>query len=93
MINGLMASLLVNKTDGETFNLGNPKEPRIIDLANTIIDITDSKSKFKYLPMPDNDPRRRLPKINKAKQLIGFQPRVKLDKGLTKTITWQLNPN
>ena len=43
--------------------------------------------------MPDNDPRRRLPKINKAKQLIGFKPRVKLDKGLTKTITWQLNPN
>ena len=93
MINGLLASLLVNKTTGETFNLGNPKETRIIDLANTIIDITDSKSKFKYLPMPDNDPRRRLPKITKAKQLIDFKPRVKLDKGLTKTITWQLNPN
>ena len=37
MINGLMSSLLVNKTKGETFNLGNPKETRIIDLANTII--------------------------------------------------------
>ncbi|MFL2932728.1 MAG: NAD-dependent epimerase/dehydratase family protein [Nitrososphaerales archaeon] len=93
MINGLMASLLVNKTNGETFNLGNPKETRIIDLANTIVDITNSKSKFKYLPMPDNDPRRRLPKINKAKQLIGFKPRVKLDKGLAKTINWQLNPS
>ena len=61
--------------------------------ANTIVDITNSKSQFKYLPMPDNDPRRRLPKINKAKQLIGFKPRIKLDKGLAKTITWQLDPS
>tara|TARA_B100001750_G_scaffold4178_1_gene3318 strand:+ start:885 stop:1892 length:1008 start_codon:yes stop_codon:yes gene_type:complete len=91
MINGLMSSLLVNKTKGETFNLGNPKETRIIDLANTIIKLTNSKSKVKYLPMPDNDPRRRLPKINKAKQIIDFKPRVKLDQGLAKTIKWQMD--
>jgi len=93
MVNGLMGSLLVNKTKGETFNLGNPKETRIIDLANTIIDLTNSKSTIKYLPMPDNDPRRRLPKISKAKQIIDFHPHVKLDKGLAKTINWQISSN
>ena len=41
--------------------------------------------------MPDNDPRRRLPKINKAKQIIDFKPRVKLDQGLAKTIKWQMD--
>ena len=91
MINGLMGSLLVKKTKGETINLGNPKETRIIDLANMVIKLTDSKSKVKYLPMPDNDPRRRLPKITKARQIIGFNPRVKLNQGLSKTIKWQID--
>ncbi len=91
MINGLMGSLLVKKTKGETINLGNPKETRIVDLANMVIKLTDSKSKVKYLPMPDNDPRRRLPKITKARQIIGFNPRVKLNQGLSKTIEWQIN--
>ena len=88
---GLMGSLLVKKTKGETINLGNPKETRIVDLANMVIKLTDSKSKVKYLPMPDNDPRRRLPKITKARQIIGFNPRVKLNQGLSKTIEWQIN--
>ena len=91
MINGLMGSLLVKKTKGETINLGNPKETRIVDLANMVIKLTDSKSKVKYLPMPDNDPRRRLPKITKARQIIGFNPRVKLNQGLSKTIEWQID--
>ena len=41
--------------------------------------------------MPDNDPRRRLPKITKARQIIGFNPRVKLNQGLSKTIKWQID--
>jgi len=80
-------------TKGEIFNLGNPKETRIIDLAKMIIKLTNSKSKITYLPLPENDPLRRLPNINKAKKLLSFYPKTKLEDGLSKTIQWNLENN
>jgi len=69
-------------------NLGNPQEMKIIDLANLVLKLTNSKSKLKFLPLPENDPKRRCPDIKKAKSILNWQPRVSLEEGLRKTIDY-----
>ncbi|MCM8773742.1 MAG: SDR family oxidoreductase [Candidatus Omnitrophica bacterium] len=69
-------------------NIGNPEEYRIIDLANKIIELTGSKSKIKFLPLPQDDPKKRKPDIRKAEKILGWSPIVKLEEGLVKTIEY-----
>ena len=69
-------------------NLGNPQEIKIIDLANLVLKLTDSKSKIKFLPLPENDPKRRCPDIKKARSILNWQPKVSLEEGLRKTIEY-----
>ena len=67
-------------------NLGNPGEFTMLELAQKVIEITESKSKLVYLPLPQDDPRQRQPNIEKAKEMLGWEPKVNLFEGLTKTI-------
>jgi UDP-glucuronate decarboxylase len=67
-------------------NLGNPGEFTIAELAQKVIDLTKSKSTIEYRPLPADDPKQRRPDITKAKQLIGFEPKINLAQGLEKTI-------
>ncbi|MBI2443848.1 MAG: SDR family oxidoreductase [Candidatus Magasanikbacteria bacterium] len=67
-------------------NVGNPEEKTVTELAQKIIALTGSSSIITYLPLPQDDPRRRCPDITKAKTLLGWQPTVGLEKGLQKTI-------
>jgi UDP-glucuronate decarboxylase len=67
-------------------NLGNPGEFTMLELAQKVIEITGSKSKLVYLPLPQDDPRQRQPNIEKAKAILGWEPKVNLVEGLTKTI-------
>ena len=69
-------------------NLGNPGEFTIRELAELVIELTDSKSKLVQLPLPVDDPTRRCPDISLAKEKIGWEPKVELREGLTKTIDW-----
>jgi nucleoside-diphosphate-sugar epimerase len=69
-------------------NLGNPQEIRIIDVAKLILRLAGSKSKIKFLPLPEDDPKRRCPDIAKAKDILGWQPKVTLEEGLKKTIEY-----
>ena len=69
-------------------NLGNPKELTILDLANKIIRLTNSKSKIIYQTLPENDPKQRQPNINLAKKELNWTPRIELDEGLKKTISY-----
>jgi dTDP-glucose 4,6-dehydratase len=69
-------------------NLGNSREISILELANKMKEITKSKSKIVFRSLPEDDPRKRMPDIKKAKQILKWQPRVDLDEGLNKTITW-----
>jgi dTDP-glucose 4,6-dehydratase len=69
-------------------NIGNPTELSIKGFAEKIIQLTDSKSKIKYLPLPVDDPKIRKPDITKAKRELGWEPRVSLDEGLRKTIEY-----
>jgi UDP-glucuronate decarboxylase len=69
-------------------NLGNPAEFTVIDLAKKIIALTNSKSKIKFLPLPEDDPKQRQPDISKAKKILNWQPKLSLDEGLKKTVEW-----
>jgi len=69
-------------------NLGNPQEIEIIRLAEKIIDLTGSSSKFIHKPLPQDDPKQRCPDITLAKEKIDWQPVVPLEEGLKKTIEY-----
>ena len=69
-------------------NLGNPDEFSIRELAEIIIELTGSKSKIIYQPLPEDDPQRRQPEIALAQQKLGWKPTVPLRAGLETTIEW-----
>ena len=79
---------LMNSTEYDVFNIGNPNEMTIGKLAENIIKLTDSTSEIKYLELPNDDPKQRKPDITKAKTKLNWEPKVNLDEGLAKTITW-----
>ena len=79
---------LMNSTEYDVFNIGNPNEMTVGKLAEKIIELTDSTSEIKYLELPNDDPKQRKPDITKAKTKLNWQPKVNLDEGLAKTITW-----
>lgn len=69
-------------------NTGNPGEFTMLELAQKIIDLTGSKSKIIYMPLPDDDPKQRQPDITLAKEKLGWEPQIKLEEGLLKTIPY-----
>lgn len=86
MIDGFVR--LMNTPDDFTgpVNLGNPGEFTIRELAEKVIAVIGSKSKIAYKPLPSDDPRQRQPDITLAKQSLGWEPRIRLDQGLPKTV-------
>jgi len=90
-------TLLAGERDGavgEAFNIGSPHETSVLELAQTVKRLTRSKSPIQFVPYEVyfgtgfEDPRRRVPAIDKAKRLLGFQPKVSLETGLKKTLAW-----
>ncbi len=78
-------------TDGELpgpINLGNPNEFTIKQLAEAVIDLIGAKSKLIFLPLPSDDPKQRQPNIEKAREILRWQPKIQLNDGLTKTIEY-----
>jgi len=73
------------------FNIGNPSEFRIIDIAKKIINLTNSKSKIKYLDLPQDDPKQRKPDISLVKEIFNWNPMVETEEGLKKTINYFRN--
>lgn len=69
-------------------NLGNPGEFTILELAEQVINLTGSKSKIDFRPLPTDDPTQRKPNITKAKEILGWEPRVPLHDGLARTIAY-----
>ncbi len=70
-------------------NIGNPDEFSMLELANAVISLTNSKSKLVFHPLPEDDPTQRQPDISLAKEVLnGWQPEVKLNEGLIKTIEY-----
>ncbi len=69
-------------------NLGNPVELRIRELAEKVIALTGSRSKIECKPLPSDDPKQRCPDIALAREKLGWEPTVPLDKGLVQTIAY-----
>ncbi len=91
MIEGMIR--LMNSSDFLTtpINFGNPNEFTITQLAETVIKLTQSKSKIVYKPLPEDDPMQRKPSIELAKKKLNWEPKVQLEEGLGKTITYFKN--
>lgn len=79
---------LMNSGINKPVNMGNPIEMNIIDFAKKIIDITGTKSQIMYKKLPVDDPKTRQPDISRAKKELGWEPKVVLDVGLKKTISY-----
>ncbi|MDP8253634.1 MAG: SDR family oxidoreductase [Candidatus Kaelpia aquatica] len=86
LIRGILALMKVK--EHEPVNLGNSRELKVIELADIILDITKSKSKKIFLPLPQDDPKLRRPDTAKAKRLLDWKAEVSLEEGLAKTIEY-----
>ena len=69
-------------------NIGNPQELTIEQIARRIIEMTGSRSRIIYKPLPEDDPKVRQPDITRARTLLGWEPKVSLEEGLSKTIDY-----
>ena len=88
LIDGMIK--MMNTSDDFTgpINIGNPNEFTILELAETIIQLTDSKSKLIFKPLPKDDPQQRRPDISLAKEKLDWSPKIELEEGLKKTIEY-----
>jgi UDP-glucuronate decarboxylase len=88
LVKGVLKAARDAEASGEVINLGSQSETRIIDLARTVLDLTDSRSEIEFHPLPIDDPRRRCPDVSKARRLLGWAPEISLRQGLLRTIMW-----
>ncbi len=86
LVDGIIRLMLSKETG--PINIGNPQEMTIEQIARTIIEMTGSKSKIVYKPLPTDDPKVRQPDITLARTLLGWEPKVPLDQGLGRTIDY-----
>ncbi len=86
LVEGIYSLLMSDITT--PVNLGNPYEMPLIDMAKKIIEMTKSKSKVVFKPLPEDDPKVRQPDITKAKSLLDWEPKVGLEDGLKETIKY-----
>ncbi len=86
LVEGIYRLLMSDTND--PVNIGNPQEMTIKEMAESVVKITNSKSKIIYKELPVDDPKIRQPDIAKAKKLLKWEPKVNLAEGLTKTVEW-----
>ena len=88
MIDGLVRMMGSDTDVTGPFNMGNPIEVTMLELAETVLRLTGSRSQLVYLPLPQDDPRQRMPDIGLAKTRLGWIPKVSLEDGLEETIAY-----
>jgi dTDP-glucose 4,6-dehydratase len=86
LVDGIIRLMLSDMN--EPVNVGNPREMTIREIADTIVRMTGSSSRIVYRELPVDDPKVRQPDITRARTLLGWEPRVALDEGLTETIAY-----
>jgi UDP-glucuronate decarboxylase len=87
LIDGLISMMGQNVEIGPV-NLGNPIEFTILELAEMVLRLTDSKSELVFRPLPQDDPIQRKPDITKAQDSLDWEPKVSLEDGLKQTISY-----
>jgi UDP-glucuronate decarboxylase len=88
LIRGLVGLMEIESNPRAPVNLGNPCEFTIRELADLVLEMTVSSSLLRFLPLPEDDPRRRRPDIGQACKLLDWQPEIPLQRGLAKTIRY-----
>ncbi len=88
LVRGIIDFMATEDSFTGPMNLGNPDEFTILELAELVLEMTGSRSKIEYLPLPADDPTRRKPEISLAKKQIGWKPMTPLRAGLEKTIEY-----
>jgi len=88
LVEGLIRMMDTDDSVTGPINLGNPGEFTIAELASLVLEQTQSRSTLEYLPLPADDPVRRQPDISRAKDVLGWQPKVSLEVGLTPTVEY-----
>jgi len=87
-IEGLLRLASLDAARGQVINIGNVNEITVLALAKKVIEITGSSSPVSFHPLPEDDPLRRWPDVTRAKQILGWEPKVPLEYGLVRTIGW-----
>ncbi len=89
LIEGIYAAMNSDNTKGEVFNLGNPDEYQVLDLAQKVIELTGTTAEIEYAKeLPEDDPLQRCPDITKAKEILDWEPKIGLEEGLGKYIQY-----
>src|SRR3989344_130025 len=88
MVLGIKLAMFSENTKGKIFNLGNPDERTVLDIAKLIKNMTQSSSEIVFEELPTDDPRTRKPDISKAKKILGWEPEVAMEEGLRRTIEY-----
>ena len=88
----LIEAMILTMNTGDEFigpvNIGNPRQFSMIQLAELVVKLTGSTSRFAYKPLPNDDPKQRQPDISLAKKALGWEPKVELEEGLKRTIEY-----
>ena len=79
---------VARSADSGPINIGNPSEFTILECAQQVLAVTGSKSRIRYEPLPQDDPKQRCPDISKARELLGWQPTIDLPTGLKKSLEY-----
>lgn len=89
MVDGVLAALERPEAAGHTFNIGNPRSVlTIYQLAQEVVRLSGSKSRIVFVPWGNTEVELRIPNIDKARELLGFEPKVDLAEGLGRAIAW-----
>ena len=88
LVEGIHKLLLLDKNPETPINLGNPNEFTILELANLVIEITNSKSEIVNNPLPQDDPKQRCPDVSLAKSVLNWKPKIELREGIEKTVAY-----
>ena len=89
IIDGILLALSKEEAIGHAFNIGNPRSTlTIYNLAREVVRLSSSASRIEFVKWDQPDIELRIPNIDKARELLGFRPRVDLEEGLLRTIYW-----
>lgn len=89
LIDGVIKAMESENTKGQVFNIGNPDEFTILELAKIVKRATGSSSEIKFVEeLPEDDPKRRKPDIEKAKRILNWEPKINLEEGLMKLVEY-----
>lgn len=88
LVGGICSALRSSRAVGQVINLGKDRELTVLELARLVREMVGSTSEITFLPLPQDDPRRRRPDLSRARELLGWEPTTTLEEGLLRTVEW-----